>query len=261
MRYFFITFVTFLLFTITSFAESMALVFKSDLCSGAELCVHGQFKTGQKVILLSKVSEKTCTAITDEAFTAEDEMVKFAATKLTNLEGCESVLNPFLAIFETKVKYARPKLEPLSTTDLDSLDKKVKSSSAFSKVYQKSQISNYEKKQGKSYAHFSFEQLKKLAANGTRSTFTSGKTLSLLWHKIASGGSADGVIFAIYQDQVYQVSSLFKFEEPLVFLLNNQIYIFSSKSCQLGCGEVTHEIYKLSDDGVSKVYTNSDFST
>lgn len=261
MRHFLVIFGTFFLFATTSFAESMALVFKSDLCAGAELCVHGQFKTGQKVILLSKASEKTCTAVTDDAFTAEDEMVKFAATKLKNIEGCEAVLNPFLAIFETKVKYALPKIESLNSIDLDTLDKKVKSSSAFSKVYQKSQIQNYEKKQGKSYSHFSFEQLKKLTPNGIRSTFPSGKSMSLLWHKIPSGGSGEGVIFGIYQDQVYQVSNLFKFEEPFVFLLNSQIYIFTSKTCQLSCGEVTHEIYKLSEEGTIIVYTNSDLST
>lgn len=260
LKYYFI--VTFFLFTSHhSFAESMALVFKSDLCAGAELCLHGQFKKGQTVTLLSKESEKICSAVTDEAFSAEDEMVKFAATKLSNLKGCDSVLNPFLAVFKTKVKYSLPKSAPLDSTELNALDKKVKSASIFSDVYQKAEVQNYEKKQGKSYANFSFEQLKKSSPSGLRYSLASGKVLHLIWHKVGNGGSAEGVIFGIYQDKVYQVSSLFKFEEPLVFLLNNQLHVLSSKSCQLGCGEVTHEIYKVSDEGVSKVYSNSDLST
>lgn len=260
LKYYFI--VTFFLFTSHhSFAESMVLVFKSDLCAGAELCLHGQFKKGQTVTLLSKESEKICTAVTDEAFSAEDEMVKFAATKLSNLEGCDSVLHPFLAVFKTKVKYSLPKGVPLDSTELSSLDKKIKSSTVFSDVYQKAEVQNYEKKQGKSYANFSFEQLKKSTPSGLRYSLKYGKVLNLIWHKIGNGSSAAGAIFAIYQDKVYQVSSLFKFDEPFVFILNNQLYVLSSKSCQSSCAEVTHEIYKLSDEGVIKVYSNSDLST
>ena len=254
--------VGFLLFLISTpcFATQMAFVFKGYLCS-VDMCLNGNFQIGQVVTILSKDSEKVCTAQVGESFTAEDEMLKFPAAKLTELKGCNSVSEPFLAIFETKVKYSVPKATNLSASDLGALNKKVKASTAFMEVYESAIVYDYEKKKGESYSTYKLDQLRKSEPTGTRYVIKPGRTLDIIWHKVGKGGSAEGALFGIYQEKISPVSGLFKLSAPYVFLLNDKIYVLSSKSCQLGCGEVTNEVYEYSDSGFSKIYSNSDFST
>ena len=243
-----------------SFAVQVALVFNKHLC-GAEACLHGHFKKGQAVTLLSKSSDTICSATTGESFTAKDEVLQFRATKLSNLKGCTAVSDTFLAVFNTKVTYSIPKIGPLDAAKLTATDEKIKKSSAFANLYKTAHIHNFQKKVGDTYALFNFAQLKKSVPAGVRYTLADGNILDLVWHKVGTGGSADGVIFSIYKNKVFQVSGLFKHEEPFVFLLNNKIYVLSIKTCQLGCGEITDQIYKLSEDGAIKIISNSDFST
>lgn len=243
-----------------SFATQVAFVFNKNLC-GAEACLHGHFKKGQAVTLLSKSSDTICSATTGESFTAKDEMLKFRATRLSNLKGCTSLSDTFLAVFNTKVTYAIPKVSALDVAKLAATDEKIKKSSAFANLYKTAHVQNFQKKVGDTYALFNFAHLKKSAPAGVRYTLADGNILDLVWHKFGTGGSADGAIFSVYSDKVFQVAGLFKLDEPFVFLLNKKIYVLSVKTCQLGCGEITDQIFKLSEDGAVKIISNSDFST
>ena len=128
-----------------SFAGQVAFVFNKHLC-GADACLHGHFKKGQAVTLLSKGTDTICSATTGESFTAKSEELQFRATKLSNLKGCTSVSDTFLAVFNTKVTFAIPKIGPLNVAKLTATDEKIKKSSAFANLYKTAKVYNFGKK-------------------------------------------------------------------------------------------------------------------
>lgn len=256
----------FILFAILSsgrcFATvDLAFVFKGSLCVGAELCLNGDFKKAQTITILGKDSEQTCTAQVGETFVADDEVLRFPATTLVNLKNCTSVSDPILAAFEPKVKYVVPKAMTLPTADLKIVDKKIKASSAFNDLYDTATVFNYEKRaEGGIYPTIKAEELKKSEPSGVRYQIKPGKVLDLVWHRMGISGSADGAMFAVYEDKVSVVANLFKLKPPYVFLVNDRLYVLTGKSCQQTCGEITHEIYESTASGFNKVFSNSDFS-
>ena len=79
----------------------VAFVFsKKDLCP-TKMCLHGHFKKGSEVLLLSKDGNQTCKAKVGKNFKTDYEPGAFEASELTQIKKCK--LDPssvFLAVFE-----------------------------------------------------------------------------------------------------------------------------------------------------------------
>lgn len=116
----------------------------------------------------------------------------------------------------------------LNAADVAILDKKVKATKSFADVYEGT-VLNYRKKEGDSYPAYKLAEIKKTAPTGFRYVIKPCDNLDIIWHRV---GEANGALFGVYQGQISLLSGLFMIEGPFVFLLNDNVYVFSSKSCQ-----------------------------
>lgn len=248
----------------TTFAKSkVTTVFaKSDLCK-TKMCLHGSFKKGTPVVLLSKSKEETCTAMVGASFSAAYSSGPFEASELARIKSCK--LNPediFLAVFDKpKLKYKIIPMTKLEGADLSSQDKALKKSRAFSKAWKKEV---FRKDGNKDRAPYELADYKLLEPVGFTAKVSSKTDIPILRHKFSMEGGAstmnDGILFSLYKNEWSPVSSAFSKGKPFMFSVNGRLMVHSVVTCQLNCGYQDNEIYEFNGRVFKMIYNNADFS-
>ena len=235
---------------------------KSELCK-TKMCLHGSFKKGTAVVLLSKNSEETCTAIVGASFSAAYTSGPFEASELMRIKSCKIPPEDiFLAVFDKpKLKY---KILPVSSLDggeLTTQDKALKKSRVFAKAWKKE---IFHKDGNKDRVVLGLPDFKLLPPLGFVAKVSKKTEIPLVRHQFISEAGTpmnDGILFAFYKNEWSAVSSAFSKGKPFAFSVNGRLMIQSVVTCQLNCGYQDIEVYEYNGRVFKIIYNNADFST
>lgn len=248
-----------LFFTPFALAKSkVAWVFSdADLCK-SKMCLHGGYKKGTEVVLLSKKEEKTCSAKVGETFKVKYQPGNFEASELTGLKKCK--LDPkqvFLAIFERpQLKYKIIQAQEIKNDDLDKIDKKLKKDIFFSRSWKKDV---FHPQGNKDRVAYTVADYKRLESDGYE--FLIKKEPLKILRQRFTDGSNTGIMFSFFSGNWSTVSSSFAVGKPFVFMVDKRIFVVSQVTCQLACGYLDNEVYEFNGRKFKLIYNNADLST
>ncbi len=253
------------LWSLSTFAKSkVTTVFaKSDLCK-TKMCLHGSFKKGTPVVLLSKNKEETCTAMVGSSFSAAYSSGAFEASELVRIKSCKIPPEDiFLAVFDKpKLKYKIIPVSKLEGEELAAQDKALKKSRSFSRAWKKEV---FRKDGNKDRAPYELADYKLLEPVGFLAKVSKKTEVPILRHKFAAEGGAssmnDGILFSFYKNEWSAVSSAFSKGKPFMFSVNGRLMIQTTVTCQLSCGYQDNEVYEFNGRVFKIIYNNADFST
>lgn len=254
-----IIFFLFILLAQLSWAKTpVALVLDGDMCP-ATACLHGHYKKGTKVLLMSKKSEQTCSGKVGKKFIVDYEPGKFEAVEINGLKKCKLSSEDFyLAILgRGSGKYKIFSAQEVEQEKVNKLDSILKKNKVFSTAWGREV---FYKKAGKSKVAYKLNDYKKLKAVGLDYAISKKYKLQILKHQFTDG-SLDGIHFAFYQDRWSTVSSTFTEGEPLVFSLDGRVFVAIKATCQKECGYIDHEVYEFNGRVFKLIYNNADLSS
>jgi hypothetical protein len=239
--------------------SKVAAVFaNSELCK-TKMCLHGSFKRGLSVVLLSKNGVETCTARVGSTFKAEYSAGPFEASELKRIKDCKMApTDAFLAVFDKpKLKYKIFSVESGEVEKIKALDKELKKNRVFAKAWKKEV---FHKDGNKDRVVYTLNDYKLLSPIGFTSQVSKKNELVLLRHQFGEGLN-DGVSFSFYKKEWSQVSSSFTSGKPFVFSINGRLMMVNTVTCQLRCGYQDIEVYEYNGKIFKLIYNNADFST
>ena len=248
-----------LLFATTGLAKSkVAWVFAdADLCK-TKMCLHGGYKKGTEVVLLSKKDEKTCTAKVGESFKVKYQPGDFEASELTGLKKCK--LEPkqvFLAIFDRpNLKYKIFQNQEMKGQELEKIDQKLKKDIFFSRSWKKD---IFHPQGNKDRVSYTVADYRRMESEGFEFKIKK-EALQILRQKFIDGSNS-GLMFSFFQGNWSLVSSTFTIGRPFVFMIDKRILVVSQVTCQLACGYLDNEVYEFNGRRFKLIYNNADLST
>jgi hypothetical protein len=242
-----------------AFAKNqVALVLDSTMCT-KEVCLHGNFKKGTKVLLLSKNHEKTCSAKVGKKIIIDFAPGPFEAVELEGLKSCKQDKKDFyLAVLgRNKGKFEIYKSKEAEKDELNKNDKFLKKNKVFSRAWRREV---FHKDGNKDQVAYTIKDYKKLDPVGFAYVTTKKRNLQLIRHQFTDGSNL-GILFSFYQGKWSAVSSTFTKHEPFVFSLDGRLFIVSQVTCQMDCGYLDHEVYEFNGRTFKLIYNNADLST
>jgi hypothetical protein len=236
----------------------VAWVFSDPKLCKTELCLNGTFKKGKRVLLLSKDSDKTCTAKIKENFQVTYEPGAFAASSLTGLAKCKLNLKKiFLGVLDkTKANYKIFSSKSIAGEDLEKIDKGLKKDIFFSRSWRKDVFHPEGNKDRVAYVVADF---KRMVSEGFEFKIKK-EHLKILRQKFTDGSNS-GILFAQYMGTWSAVSSTFSVGIPFVFMVDKRLLVASQVTCQLPCGYLDNEVYEFNGRKFKLIYNNADLST
>jgi hypothetical protein len=256
--FFSLLFIQFVVGTAIAKSKVAAVFANKDLCK-TKMCLHGKFKRGTSVVLLSKAGEETCTARVGSAVKVDYSAGAFEASELMRIKNCKIPPSQvFLAVFEKpKLKYKIYSVDTADSERLKSLDKDLKKNRAFAKAWKKEV---YHKDGNKDRVVYQLNDYKLLSPMGYASKVSKKEDLFILRHQFGEGLN-DGVSFSFYKKEWSAVSSSFTEGKPFIFSINGRIMMINTVTCQLSCGYQDTEVYEFNGKIFKLIYNNADFST